>query len=274
MRRLCHLFGVSHSGYYSWRQRKPSPRYLENQRLLERIKGVSQENRQIYGSPRVTRELRHQGEKCGVRRVARLMKSAGIMARTRRRFCPQTTDSKHALPVAPHVLKRQFKTEEPNQKWVGDITYLPTPAGWLYLAVVLDLYSRRVVGWAVAENMETSLVIKAFNMAVGQRTPTRGLLFHSDRGSQYASGDYQLLLKDYGVVASMSRKGNCWDNAVCESFFHSLKTEHLSFVKLQDQGQAQTALFDYIECFYNRKRLHSSLGYLSPLAFEQATKVA
>jgi putative transposase len=265
---------VSTSGYYSWKRRPVSARQQANDDLLPQIRQVHQESREVYGSPRVTAALKAQGVSGSEKRVARLMRKAGIRAKTAVARHPVTTDSGHGFPVAENLLNRDFVAAAPNQKWVGDISYLPSAQGWLYLAVVIDLYSRQVVGWALDEHMEASLAVRALQMALQQRQPSAGLVFHSDRGSQYAAGEYQQLLKQYGVVASMSRRGNCWDNAVSESFFHTFKEEYLAFHPLNNLVEARSSLFDYIEIFYNRKRLHSAIGYLSPMAFEKAAQAA
>jgi len=224
------------------------------------------EGRGTYGSPRVFRELKAKGEHISRKRVIRLMKLQGLKGKVRRRFV-RTTNSDHALPIAPNLLAQEFRAERPNQRWVGDITYLRTPNGFIYLAAVLDLYSRAIVGWAVSAIIDRHLVMSALNMAVKRRCPAPGLLHHSDRGSQYASEDYQRMLEAAGITCSMSRRGNCYDNATMESWFGTLKTELGEF--FDNPAEAKRRLFDYIEIFYNRKRRHSSLGYVSPAAFEQ-----
>lgn len=233
------------------------------------IKEVHQESRENYGSPRVHRALLSRGEKCCVNTVARYMRENDIAAKTKRKF-KHTTDSNHSYPIARNVLDRQFEQTEPNRAWVGDITHIRTREGWLYLATVLDLFSRKIVGWSMSCRIDRHLVIDALKMAVSNRRPPPGLIHHSDRGSQYASGDYQALLKEHGMICSMSRKGNCWDNAVMESFFHSLKTELVHHENFATRDEARAAIFEYIEVFYNRVRLHSSLGYLSPAHYELA----
>jgi len=264
---MCRVLKVSRSGYYAWRIRKPSKRKQANQMLLPIIQGIYSQSRGAYGSPRVHQELVTLGQEVGLNRVARLMSENGIQARRPKRF-RKTTDSDHQRPVADNLLARDFHADEPNQKWVSDITYIRTWQGWLYLAIILDLYSRRVVGWAMDDNMKTGLVLKALDMAVTQRRPKPGLLFHSDRGSQYASGDFQAALSRHGFTCSMSRKGNCWDNAVAESFFSSMELELLDHTVLPTMKRGKTAVFDYIEVFYNRQRRHSYLNYVSPAAFE------
>jgi transposase InsO family protein len=266
---LCRVLGVSRAGYYAWEGREASARQKANAALAERIRRVHQQSRCNYGSPRVHAELKAQGEHVGRHRVARLMREEGLRARRRRRFV-RTTDSKHGLPVAPNVLARDFRPPGPNRVWATDITYVPTREGWLYLAVVMDLFSRRIIGWAMGECIDRHLVLVALDMALKGRRPPEGLLHHSDRGSQYASEDYQRALAARGIRCSMSRKGNCWDNAVVESFFSTLKTELVHRVDFLTRAAAKSALFEFIEVFYNRKRRHSSLGYVSPAEFELA----
>ena len=263
---LCRVVGVAPSGYYAWRQRPASQRQADNERLVERIRQVHQASRQTYGSPRITVELREGGEGCNHKRVERLMRLHGIRAKSPRRFV-RTTDSNHSQPVADNLLNQQFEAEAPNRVWTADITYIDTAEGWLYLAVVMDLFSRRIVGWAMAEHMLTSLVEEALKMALARRQPADGLLHHSDRGSQYASQDYRDLLQGAGIQVSMSRRGNCYDNAVQESFFGTLKGECAS-ERYASRAAARTSLFEYIEAWYNRHRRHSALGYLSPEQFE------
>ena len=265
---LCRALGVSPQAYYQWRKRELSPRRRNNEALIERIRSVHQSSRRTYGSPRVHRELRAQGVQCSRKRVARLMRAHGVRAKTVRRF-RVTTDSAHALPVASNLLDRQFTVATPNRAWVTDITYVPTREGWLYLCVFLDLFSRRVVGWAMSERMTAELVTSALSMAVQQRHPGTGLLIHSDRGSQYASELYQRHLSVHQFVCSMSRKGNCWDNSVAESFFHTLKGELIHHADYQTRAQARTEIFEFIEVFYNRTRHHSTLDYQPPLLFER-----
>jgi len=264
---MCRVLGVSPAGFYAWRRRPPSPRATENAALVEEIREVHVESRRTYGSPRIRAALLARGRKAGRHRVARLMRHAGISARRRRRF-RATTDSRHAMPVAPNVLARTFKAPAPNVAWVTDITYVWTREGWLYLAVILDLFSRRVVGWAMRESLSRELALDALDMALRSRRPSSGLLHHSDRGSQYASADYQTALAERGIVCSMSRKGDCWDNAVAESFFATLKTELVNEVDFVTRAQARRAIFEFVEVFYNRQRLHSSLGFVCPVVFE------
>lgn len=269
---LCRSLEVSRSGYYAWAVRPESLRTRSDRALGVEIAAVHQESKRRYGSPRVHRELQAKGHRIGEKRVARLMRQQGLAARTRRRFM-RTTDSRHAYPVAENILSRDFLPPAPNTTWAGDITYIWTAEGWLYLAVVLDLFSRRVVGWAVSQRIDAALVLDALATALhGRPAPD---LHHSDRGSQYASGDYRALLKERGITCSMSRKGNCWDNACVESFFSTLKQE-LVYERgvFVTRAEAKTALFDYIEVFYNQKRRHSALGYVSPAAFERAAETA
>jgi putative transposase len=260
--------GVSQSGYSAWCKRPKSRREQENEGLLEQIRTAHKDSAQTYGSPRVYQELRDQGVVCGENRIARLMQKEGIRAQAPRRFV-LTTQSDARLPVAQNLLSRQFEAPTPNARWSGDLTYIWTREGWLYLAVILDLFSRRVVGWAMGSTLERSLVLSALDMALLTRQPQAGLLCHSDRGSQYQSSDYQARLKEAGVVCSMSRKGNCWDNAPTESFFASLKRELVHRTTFATRETAKTAVFGWIEVWYNRKRRHSTLGYLSPEAFER-----
>ena len=268
IRALCTTLSVSRAGFYAWQGRVPSVHAQTDERLALEIAAIHGESRQRYGSPRVHAELVDRGHQTSRKRVARLMRHRGLAGRRRRRF-RTTTDSRHALPVAPNVLARQFAQEAPDVAWVTDITYIPTGEGWLYLAVILDLYSRFVVGWAMSERITRDLTLNALDMALVRRCPPPGLLHHSDRGSQYASGDYQQVLTAAGLVGSMSRRGNCWDNAVAESFFASIKVELVHDATWATRAAARAELFEYIEVFYNGQRRHSSLGYLSPRAFER-----
>jgi len=272
--RLCRTLEVTASGYYAWRRRSPSPRTLANQALLVDIRASHARSRRTYGSPRVHADLAAQGRGCSRNRVARLMRQDRLQARPRRRFRPKTTQVDPSLPVAPNRLQRPFQASAPNQTWLSDITYVATAEGWLYLAVVLDLYSRRVVGWAMAERLETPLVLSALRLALGRRRPPACLLHHSDRGSQYASRDYRAVLTSSGAQASMSRAGNCYDNAPMESFFATLKVEQVHRQHYPTRAEARQDIVAYIEGFYNPTRRHSALGYRSPMEFEQATSVA
>jgi putative transposase len=272
VRHLCHMLGVSPSGYYAWCRRPPSLRQREEATLLREIRRVHAWSRQTYGRPRIHAELRAQGQPWNHKRIERLMHQHSIRARRPRRF-HRTTDSLPGLPVAPNRLNQKFSAPAANQVWTADITYLDTAEGWLYLATVLDLYSRRVAGWAMAEHLETSLVHAALQMALTQRQPASGLLHHSDRGRQYASAEYQALLGLHGMQCSMSRRGNCYDNAVHESFFGTLKSE-CAFEIFPSRTAARQCVFEYIEVWYNRQRRHSALGYLSPSHFEQVRSVS
>lgn len=268
IRRMCRVLKVSASGFYAWQQRPPSARKVANDKLLSQIKRVYTESRGTYGSPRVHAALAAQGVSCGLHRVARLMQKYSVRAKGKRRY-KRTTNSRHAYSVAPNLLNREFTAKRPNKKWVGDITYIPTGEGWLYLAVVMDLYSRQVVGWAMADHMRQELTLMALNMALSQRRPKPGLLHHTDRGRQYAATKYQAVLQQHQVQVSMSRSGNCYDNAPMESFFATLKAELAHYGWYVTRRQARAEIFEYVEVFYNRQRRHSSLGYLSPLQFEQ-----
>lgn len=264
---MCRVLEVSRSGYYDWRNRPPSARAQANQRLTDDIRRIHQEHKGRVGAPRITRHLHEEGQRVGKNRVAHLMSSEGLRAKAARKY-KATTNSNHTLPVAPNLLEQDFSATAPNQKWVSDITYIATDEGWLYLAVVVDLYSRRVVGWAMSERMMAKLVCDALQMALWCRKRPRGVIVHSDRGSQYCSGDYQRLLQDNGLVCSMSKKGDCYDNAAMESWNHSLKVEAIHGERFVTRQAAKDQVFEYIEVYYNRKRLHSRLGYLSPEAFE------
>jgi transposase InsO family protein len=263
---LCRVLGLAHSGYYAWRQRSVSARQERDQQLTAQIRSIFTDSRRTYGSPRVHAELQAQGVRTARKRVARLMRQAQLCPRPRRRRV-RTTDRRHTEPVAPNLLARTFQAEAPNRVWVADITYLPTREGWLYLAVVLDLFARRVVGWSMQPSLERGLVLAALDHALQRRQPPPNLLHYSDRGSQYASGEYQAPLAQAQMRSSMSRKGDCWDNAAMESFFATLKAE-LPVTVFESQAAARSVVFDYIERFYNRVRLHSTLGYRSPIAYE------
>lgn len=266
---MCAVFSVSRSGYYAWLRRPVCKHKQTDAELLEKIRIIHRNSDKTYGSPRVHRDLKEQGDNHSEKRIARLMREDGLKAKTKQRF-KATTNSKHNLPVAPNLLNRDFHPEKPNEVYAGDITYVWTTEGWLYLAVVIDLFSRSVVGWAMDKSMTRQLVINALIMAVQRRQPPSGLIFHSDRGSQYASDDFQALLAQYHMRCSMSRKGNCWDNAPVESFFGTLKRELIFHRKYSTRFHARQSIFDYIERFYNRRRLHSTLGYKSPATYEAA----
>jgi transposase InsO family protein len=263
----CDVFGVSRSGYYAWKGRPEAPRAQEDAELVIEIKIASEVGRGNYGSPRVHRELRARGRRIGRKRVERLMRQEGIVARKKRRF-RKTTDSNHPHPIAPNVLARNFNVELPDTAWVTDVTYVWTHEGWLYLAAILDLFSRRVVGWAASANNDRALAISALDRATAARAPVAGLIHHSDRGSVYASGDYGDALTTIGAVKSMSRKGDCWDNAVAESFFATIKGEMIDHEDYQTRAAAIAAIGDYIDGFYNPCRRHSAIGYVSPIEFE------
>lgn len=266
--RLCRLLGVSASGYYAWRRRRPSARELANQRLVTHMRMIHHEVLETYGSPRMHAELVARRLPCNIKRVARLMRLYHLRARHKRRY-RVTTQVNPKLPVAPNHLAQHFQATAPNEKWVGDITYVWTREGWLYLAVVMDLYSRRIIGWALASTQDTTLVVAALQMAIGRRQPSAGLLHHSDRGSQYASAQYQAVLHAHRFMVSMSGTGNCFDNAAMESFFGTLKAERITRQIYQTRDQARQDIVWYIEGFYNVTRRHSTLGYRSPLEFEQ-----
>lgn len=265
---LCKVMMVSRSGYYSWCSRDISARQQEYERLIPLVKESHRQSRRTYGARRIADDLTALGEPCGRTKAGSLMKLAGVSAKQSRKF-KVTTDSKHNLPVAPNLLDRQFEVKEPDSVYVSDITYIWTAEGWLYLAIILDLFSRRVVGWSLQKRMTKKLVMDALRMAIWRRRPGAGLIFHSDRGSQYCSLDFQGLLKRNKMLSSMSRKGDCWDNAVAESFFGTLKTEQVFFSEYKTREEARRDLVDYIEMFYNSRRRHSYLGNMSPKDFEE-----
>ncbi len=264
VRVMCDALSVSPSGYYAWRSRPESPRKIANRELLVDISRVYRQHRERYGAPRIHAELRAEGHTISRKRVARVMRQHGIRARAPRRYRVCTTDSKHSLPVAENLLDQNFVAERPDQVWLADITYIPTGEGWLYLAVILDLFTRKVVGWAMRDHMGAELTIAALTMAIQRRRPRAGLIHHSDRGSQYAAGDYRDILRTAAIVQSMSRKGNCWDNAPMESFFGTLKTELVHQREYPDRDAARRDLFAYVEGYYNRRRRHSAIGYITP----------
>jgi putative transposase len=266
--RMCQILEVSESGYYAWRKREPSERKRVDEELGRRIEDAYQKNRQVYGSPRIHAELKEQGVHCGMKRVARLMRERGISAKPRRRKM-KTTDSDHNNPVAPNLLKRDFTADAANTKWVADITGIETGEGWLYLAAIVDIYSRLVVGWAMGKERDEQLITNAAVMALSRRRPGAGLLHHSDQGSQYTSQGYQKLLQEHGILISMSGRGDCYDNALMESFFGTFKEECVERQNFQTRAEARNAIFEYIEVFYNRQRKHSSLEYVSPATYEQ-----
>jgi putative transposase len=266
---LCRVLEVSRSGFYAWCRRPASQRAIEDSRLVAEVAAIFDENKRRYGSQRITCELRDDGVRVGRHRVRRLMHQLGLRARRRRRWV-RTTDSRHPHPIAPNLLARNFTVDAPNRAWVADITYLPTKMGWLYLAVVIDLFSRAVVGWSMSRRIDGKLTLDALDAALLRRRVEPGLIAHSDRGTQYAATDYQQRLQQRGMICSMSRKGDCWDNAVVESFFATLKIELLGDDVFADQATAQKLVFEYIETYYNRRRRHSTLGYVSPAAYEEA----
>jgi len=273
---MCRVLGVSRSGFYAWRSRGASAAEVRREELTAEVKAIHEEVKARYGSPRIHAELVANGHACSANFVAKVMREAGIAAKTKRKF-RQTTDSNHSMPVAENVLDREFDPEEPNTRWCADITYVPTREGWLYLAVVEDLFSRKVVGWSMDATMESRLVVDALEMALARRLPLQGsspsppgLVAHSDRGSQYASEHYQRRLAEERIECSMSRRGNCWDNAPMESFFASLKKELVHHEDYATRAEARASIFEYIEAFYNRVRRHSALGYVAPDEYERA----
>jgi putative transposase len=271
IRLMCRMLDVSHGGYYAWRSRPESRRTTTDRRLVREIREIHTGFRRAYGSPRVHSELVDERRiPCGENRVARLMRKNQIRSRRARRF-RVTTNSDHEFPVAPNFLNREFEAKQPDQRWAGDITFIWTREGWLYLAAILDLFSRRVVGWATSNRINRWLTLRALTMALESRSPQDNLLHHSDRGSQYASRDYRDELRTRGITCSMSRKGDCWDNAVLESFFATLKTECIHHEEFQDRREATRQIFRFIEGFYNTTRKHSFLGQISPVQFEHRT---
>jgi putative transposase len=272
IRALCQALEVSANGYYDWRRRqeRPAQRTQEDQRLKERIDQIHQQSRQTYGSPRIMEALQQSGQRHGRNRIARLMREQGLCGRPKRRFRVRTTDSNHDQPIAPNRLAEAPPPQAPNQLWAADITYVSSAQGWVYVAAILDLYSRRIVGWAVSSKIDTALVLAALKMARCHRQPPAGLIFHSDRGVQYASLKYRQALAAAEMVASMSRKATCYDNAAMESFWSTLKLELIYRRQFANQAQVRQAVFDYIEVFYNHQRLHSTLGYRTPADFEAA----
>lgn len=265
--RICKLFKVSRSGCHAWFKRPESRRSRENRSLEAKIRVLHAASHGIYGAVKIHRDLIDDGVRCGKNRVARIMHQAGLRSRTKKKF-KATTNSKHNMPVAPNLLNQDFTVNAPDHVWVGDITYIPTDEGWLYLAVLQDLFNRQVVGWSASSRMTRQLPIDALQMAIGRQNPGKNLLHHSDRGSQYASADYQKILKEQGIICSMSRKGNCYDNAVAESFFGCLKCEWTNHYRYLSRSEAIRSLFYYIEIFYNRKRRHASINYATPQEYE------
>jgi len=265
---MCRVLEVSRSGYYRWLKRKPSRRDMDNERLDAQIRQIYDGSKGRYGSPKITRELEDRGCRVSKSRVARRMRAIGLRSKIRRKY-RVTTDSKHHFPAAPNLLERNFTTNAPDQTWVSDITYLATRTGWLYLTVIIDLFSRLVVGWALSSSLSHEMVVTALKRAVRSRRPGKGVVFHSDRGIQYACGDFRKELDNCGFIQSMSRKGNCWDNAVAESFFGIMKTELVYHERYEGHQDTLHSIFEYIEVFYNRQRKHSTLGYLSPAEYEK-----
>ncbi len=265
---MCRVLGVSRSGYYDWVNRSESTRAVRHRDMTRKIQLIHQSTRQIYGSPRIHGELKDLGEVVGENTVAMLMRRNGIQSKVHRRFVI-TTNQK----VAPNRLQRNFKATRPNQKWVSDVTGIDTRRGWLYLATVMDLFSRKLIGWSMSDSNSTQLVSDALKMAISDRGEVNGVILHSDRGKPYVSREYQMLMANHGIVCSMSRKGDCWDNAPMESFFHSLKTEWVVFEDYRNHEEARASIFNYIELFYNRKRRHSTLNYMSPVNYEERAHV-
>jgi transposase InsO family protein len=273
---LCIALQVSRGGYWAWRRRRPSARKLDDSMLLADVRRIYGNGRGNYGSPRIHDALSKEGTKCGKKRVERLMRDNGIKAKHKHKYKAVATDSAHNFPVAENLLNRQFEQAQPNTTWLTDTTYIRTNEGWLYLAVMLDLFSRRVVGWAMGARNDTALVLRALHMAAQRRRPPKGLMHHSDRGSTYASADYRAALAHYGMICSMSRKGNCWDNAPMESWFHTLKVELVHDRHFATRRDAEAAIFEYMEVFYNRQRICMTIGGFAPAAYEeqQLKKVA
>jgi transposase InsO family protein len=269
---MCKILEVSRSGYHNYIKRKMSQRQIENQFLLEQIKKIYHKFRGVYGSPRIYHELRKQGFVCNKKRVIRIMRTNGIKAKTKRKY-KVTTNSGHGYPAAGNILGQNFNSKEINKVWASDITYIWTKEGWIYLACILDLCSRMIVGWFMDRRMSSSLVISALKQAINKRGENPGIIFHSDRGSQYVSEEVKSFLKGHKMIQSMSGKGNCYDNAVMESFFHTIKSELISFEQFQTRGEAKIKVFEYIEIFYNNQRSHSSIGYCSPTEFENNLKL-
>lgn len=265
--KMCRILGVTRSGYYHYKKHRYSQRKTENKVILELIRQIWKKSYHTYGYRRIHAELRSQGLRINRKRVLRLMKEKSISAKTKKKF-KRTTDSNHNNYVSPNLLNQNFNVELPNTVWVADITYISTHEGWLYLSVILDLYSRKVVGWSMSNRMTSQLVIDSLEHAIEVRKPEAGLIFHSDRGSQYSSFDFRRSLKKHKIIQSMSGKGNCYDNAVAESFFHTLKTEWIYWEKFKTRNEAKSSIFSFIEVFYNRKRRHSYLEYLSPYNYE------
>ena len=266
--KMCKIMSVSRSGYYEWKYRAPCARHNEDKQLIKNIKLIFEEGRGVYGTRRIKYRLKSDGLDISRRRIARLMDKAGLVCKTKQKF-KSTTDSSHNNPVAPNLLARNFEVSQPNQCWCGDITYIKTGEGWLYLATVIDLYSRKIVGWSMSNRINAELVNNALLMAIWQRKPGKGLIWHTDRGVQYTSASHLRIIDQHSINQSMSKKGDCWDNAVAESFFNSLKSELIYQHKFKTREEAKNVIFEYIEVFYNRVRTHSNNNYLSPVDFEK-----
>jgi putative transposase len=273
---MCRVLEVSRAGYYAWRERKPSRHAQVDRELLGTIKAAHERSRGYYGSPRIHVVLRKNGVRCGRKRIVRIMRRHGIVGKKRRQFRMRRADSRSSYAIAQNLVARKFDPAivAPNSVWVGDITYLPTFEGWLYLAVVLDLHSRKVIGWAMRDDRDAAIVIAALKMALDHRSPRRGTIFHSDQGSQYTCEAYRAVLAEHGLLQSMSRKGDCWDNAVVESFFATLKLELVEGARFATRNAARSAVFEYLEVWYNQQRLHSTLGFAAPAEFERAEEAA
>ena len=274
VKKMCDVLEVSRSGYYDWLERPPSSRETANESLLEKIRDAFAANREVYGSLRIAKELQDMGYVAGKNRVAAIMRKHGITAKIEKKFRVKTTDSNHQYPISPNLLNQVFTVSGPNQAWVSDITYILVGDGWRYLCIIEDLFNREIVGWSLGDNLRTGLVTSAFHQAVATKKPQAGMIFHSDRGAQYASHEFRDELEKHGILSSMSRTGNCYDNAPAESFFHTLKVEEVYRKKYATEEEARRNLFDYIEVFYNRIRKHSSLNYLSPTQYLLAWKSA
>jgi putative transposase len=270
---MCAFMNVSRSGYYEWLYSPETNKRKQDEELIKIMKPIFKEGRSTYGTRRIKKKLSLQNKIVSRRRIGRLMAKTGLVCKTRSKF-KATTDSKHTKLISPNLLERQFTVTQKDRYWVGDITYVPTAEGWLYLAVVIDLYSRQIIGWSMSSHMKAQLVNDALLMAVWKRKPLAGLIWHTDQGSQYASDSHRCIINDHRIIQSMSRKGNCWDNAVSESFFHTLKTELTHHCKFKNREEARKIIFDYIEVFYNRIRIHSAINYLSPVDYERTQKAA
>jgi putative transposase len=269
---MCRVLGVSRSSYYKRKNKGRSKRAKENEKILEMIRQIYSESKQRYGSPRITAELNRRGIVCNKKRISRIMRENGIEARIFRKY-RNTTQSDHRREKSANLLNREFNRRMPNEVWTSDITYIPTAEGWLYLATVIDIYSRKVIGWQLDKSLNSELVERALDNALLGRKIKRGIIFHSDQGIQYTNENFRKMLKENGFVQSMSRKGNCWDNAITETFFHTLKTELTNRIKYKTREEARVSIFEYIEIFYNRQRLHSAIGYCTPVEYEKLTKL-